>query len=120
MALALLAFWLVLSGHYEPRMLALGVGSVLLVLYLSTRMGVVDEEGVPVHLVARVPVYALWLTKEIFLASVRVARIILDPRLPIRPGLARYHAAPAHRGRARLLRQFDHTHARHLDGPHGG
>lgn len=90
MALALLAFWLVLSGHYEPRMLALGVGSVLLVLYLSIRMGVVDEEGVPVHLLARVPVYGLWLTKEIFLASVRVARIILDPRLPIRPGLARY------------------------------
>ena len=48
LALALLAFWLVLSGHYEPRMLALGVGSVLLVLYLSIRMGVVDEEGVPV------------------------------------------------------------------------
>ena len=93
MALALLAFWLVLSGHYELRMLAFGVGSVLLVLYLSIRMGVVDEEGVPVHLAARLPVYLVWLIKEIFVASVRVASIILDPRLPIRPGLVRYRAA---------------------------
>ena len=36
--------------------------------------------------------YLVWLMKEILVASVRVTSIILDPRLPIRPGLVRYRA----------------------------
>lgn len=82
----LFGFWLLLSGHYTPLLLSFGVGSCVLVVYLSARMGVVDEEGVPFHLRGRFWVgYLPWLMKEIFVANVAVAKIILDPDLPISP-----------------------------------
>jgi len=87
-----MAFWLVLSGHYEPRLIGLGIGSVVLVVYMAIRMGVVDEEGVPLHLAGRAVIYVVWLLKEIFVANVRVSKIILDPNLPIDPVIVRYPA----------------------------
>ena len=49
--IALLANWLLWSGHFDsPFLLALGLLSCLGCLYISARMGIVDEEGAPVHL----------------------------------------------------------------------
>ena len=56
-----------------------GVASCLLVVFLSWRMGIVDEEGVPVHLLPRASVYAPWLFKEIFKSNLDVARRSLAP-----------------------------------------
>ena len=82
----LFGFWLSLSGHYTPLLLSFGVASCVLVVYLSIRMEVVDEEGVPLHLRGRFWIgYLPWLMKEIFVANVAVAKIILDPALPISP-----------------------------------
>ncbi len=82
----LFGFWLSLSGHYTPLLLSFGVASCVLVVYLSVRMEVVDEEGVPLHLRGRFWIgYLPWLMKEIFVANVAVAKIILDPALPISP-----------------------------------
>lgn len=89
----LFGFWLLLSGHYTPLLLAFGVGSCALVVYLSLRMDVVDHEGVPLHLGGRFWLYVPWLLKEIFVANVKVARIILDPRLPISPIVVHFRAS---------------------------
>jgi multicomponent Na+:H+ antiporter subunit E len=89
----LFGFWLLLSGHYTPLLLSLGVGSSALVVYLSIRMDVVDREGVPLHLSGRVWLYLPWLMKEIFVANVAVAKIILDPRLPISPRIVTFRGS---------------------------
>lgn len=88
----LIAFWLLLSGHYTPMLIGLGLGSTVLVVYLAVRMEVVDHEGLPLHLGGRFWLYLPWLMKEIFVANVKVARIILDPALPISPVLVRFRA----------------------------
>jgi multicomponent Na+:H+ antiporter subunit E len=78
----LMAVWLLNSGHYTPLIIGFGVASALLVVYLSWRMGIVDREGLPVHLLPRATVYAPWLFKEIFTANVDVAKRILTPFEP--------------------------------------
>lgn len=81
----LFGFWLALSGHYTPLLLGFGVVSCVLVVYLAIRMEVVDQEGVPLQATGRFLLYLPWLIKEIFVANVVVAKVILDPKLPISP-----------------------------------
>ena len=89
----LVAFWLLLSGHYTGLLISLGVGSSALVVYLSIRMDVVDHEGVQLQLGGRCWLYLPWLLKEIFVANVAVAKIILHPKLPISPITVLFHGS---------------------------
>lgn len=89
----LFGFWLALSGHYTPLLLGFGVGSTVLVVYLSLRMLLVDPEGVPLHVAGRFLGYLPWLLKEMFVANVVVARVILDPKLPINPRIVYFHGS---------------------------
>src|SRR5690606_35448152 len=90
LGVTLYAFWLVLSGHYTPMLMSLGAGSCALAVYMAHRMNVVDQEGLPLHIAFRFVLYLPWLLKEIFLSNVTMARIDLDPKLPIAPKLGRY------------------------------
>ncbi len=83
--LSLTVFWLFLSGYFETLLLALGAASVLLCVFIAWRMDIHDREGHPLHLAARGLGYIPWLLKEIVLSNIHVARVILDPRLPINP-----------------------------------
>jgi multicomponent Na+:H+ antiporter subunit E len=88
--LFLFAFWLLLSGHYVPFLIGAGFACALLVTLFARRMGVVDQEGHPVHLAPRALIaYWPWLIKEIAKSAWSVSRLILDPRLPISPTLIR-------------------------------
>jgi len=89
----LAALWLLLSGHYTPLILSFGVGSVILVVYLAHRMDVADHEGVPLYLGSRLLRYGPWLMKEIFVANVAVAKIILSPKLPISPIMVHFQGS---------------------------
>jgi multicomponent Na+:H+ antiporter subunit E len=91
----LFGFWLLLSGHYTPLLVGLGVASTVLVVYIAHRMDVIDREGVPLHLGGRFWVYLPWLMKEILVSNINVARIILDPKLPIDPALGPFRASQA-------------------------
>jgi len=87
----LMAVWLLNSGHYTPMMISFGVGSCLFVVWLSRRMGIVDDEALPVRLIPRAFLYAPWFVKEVFKANVDVARRVLTPgKLDISPTL--FHA----------------------------
>jgi len=83
LGLALLANWLLWSGHFENLFLiALGAGSCLFCLCLARRMNIVDEEGAPAQLGIRpFTHYAPWLAKEIVQSNFAVAKIILSPRM---------------------------------------
>jgi multicomponent Na+:H+ antiporter subunit E len=74
-------------------LIGFGLGSSVLVVYLATRMDVVDHEGLPLQLGGRFWVYFPWLMKEIFIANVKVARIILSPKLPISPVMTHFRAS---------------------------
>jgi len=91
LGVVLFGFWLLLSGHYTPLLTSLGVASCVLVVYICLRMDVVDHETVSIHGNIRFWLYAPWLMKEIFLANVAVAKVILTPALPISPNLIRLH-----------------------------
>jgi multicomponent Na+:H+ antiporter subunit E len=75
--LLLMAVWLLNSGHYTLLITSFGVASCLLVVWLSRRMGIVDEEGMPVHLLHRLPIYLPWIAKEVVKSNLDVARRIL-------------------------------------------
>ena len=69
--------WLLLSGHYDPLLLTLGVLSCITCLYVTWKAKFIDEEGLPLHLLFRLPIYTLWLFKEIIKANFDTAKIII-------------------------------------------
>jgi multicomponent Na+:H+ antiporter subunit E len=81
----LFAFWLALSGHYTPVLVAAGAVCALLCALAAIRMRVADAEGHPVHLAWGAVTYIPWLMREIAKSAWAVTRIILDPRLPVSP-----------------------------------
>ena len=90
----LVVLWLVLSGHYGWLLLALGAASCALTLYLALRMDRIDGEAVRLALRAGPWLrYAVWLGVEIVKSNLAVARVIVDPRLPIRPAVFRVESS---------------------------
>jgi multicomponent Na+:H+ antiporter subunit E len=85
--IVLFGFWLLLSGFFEPFLMAAGLGSAIAVVCFAHRMNLIDREGHPVHLWWRALGYWPWLFKEIVKSAWDVSRIILSPRLPITPEL---------------------------------
>ena len=69
-------FWLVNSGHYTPLMLFFMVASVLSVAALCHYMDVLDGESQPLNLTFTLPVYLLWLFREVVVANIAVARCV--------------------------------------------
>ena len=92
LAAVLFGLWLVLSGHYKPSLLILGVASVVVVVAIAHRMDVVDHEGHPVRLTWRAVGYWGWLGWEIVKSNIDVAKIIVTPALPISPTMIRVPA----------------------------
>ena len=86
----LFAFWLLLSGYFEPFLIAMGLASAIAVTLFARRMRVADREGHPIYLILPALLYWPWLAKEIAASAWTVCRIILDPKLPISPNLVRF------------------------------
>lgn len=78
LSLILMGLWLLMSGHYTVLVTSLGVVSVVFAAVMSARMGGTDEEGLPLHMMPRLPAYFLWLIKEIITANIGTARVILS------------------------------------------
>jgi multicomponent Na+:H+ antiporter subunit E len=87
LTLFLFAIWLLLSGHYTPLLLALGLLSTLLVVVLVTRADLIDQENQPVLIKPSVLLYWLWLGREIYRSNIDVARHILHPAMHISPNI---------------------------------
>jgi multicomponent Na+:H+ antiporter subunit E len=104
LVMALLAFWLLLSGMYTPFLVLSGLGCAIAVAAITWRMGAADPEGHPVHLTAAAVTYWPWLIREIAVSGWQVTRIVLHPRLPISPALVRF--TPSQRSTVGLV-----THA---------
>jgi multicomponent Na+:H+ antiporter subunit E len=100
-AIILFVFWLLLSGYFTVFLVTMGALSAVAIVALGRRMEVIDHEGHPIHLSWRALAYWPWLLKEIAKSAWDVARIIIDPRLPISPQLVR--ARPTQRSTVGLV-----------------
>ena len=85
----LFAFWLLLSGMFEPFLIGAGAGCAIAVVWLAHRMDVIDHEGHPIHLGWGALTYWPWLLKEIAKSAWDVSKIIVSPRLRVTPQLLR-------------------------------
>lgn len=94
--LALSAAWLLWSGLFKPLLLGLGVVSIAITFLIVRRMGYFDNELFALRFSLRLFGYWAWLGKEIIRSSLDVARIVLDPRLPISPRVVELKATAQH------------------------
>jgi multicomponent Na+:H+ antiporter subunit E len=81
----LFIFWLALSGHYTPVLIAAGLGCAALCTYALVRVRLLDPEGHPIRLLKGAVTYFPWLAWEIAKSAWAVTKIVLHPRLPISP-----------------------------------
>jgi len=77
----------------------------LLVGYLTQRMGYFDDEVFALRYGLRLFSYWVWLAKEVVRSGIGVARVVLDPRLPISPQVVEI----------KDTRQLHYADARHAD-----
>jgi len=105
-AAILLGLWLLFSGHYDLFHISLGVFSVGLILLLNRSLFGVRLYPGDVHRdlrLLRVVLYGFWLLKEIIVAALQVARIVLSPRMPVDPSLLEFHAELPNAGSQTIL-----------------
>jgi len=93
LGLVLFSFWLLLSGHYTVITLTAAVFSVIVVVAMMARMKMIDREGHPVYLIKRVVGFHPWLALQILKSAWDVAKLILNPKLPISPTMVDVHGS---------------------------
>ena len=104
--LVLLGLWLLFSGHYDFFHISLGIFSVVLILVLNRNLNRVRLYPGDVHRDLRpfrVFTYAFWLLKEIVLAALQVARIVLSPKMPVDPSLLEFYSELPNAGSQTIL-----------------
>ncbi|MCP5084416.1 MAG: Na+/H+ antiporter subunit E [Alphaproteobacteria bacterium] len=74
----LFLLWLLLSGHYDPLLMGLGIASVGLTVYLAHRMDIFDHESFPVQLTSRLPAFLVFILREIVKSNIDVLKRILS------------------------------------------
>ena len=87
LSLSLTAFWLLMSGHYNALILALGAASIAFTLFIAHRMDVVDHEAQPLHFTLKFPSYHLWLIKEIIASNITVVKHVWLGNSTISPSM---------------------------------
>jgi len=83
--------WLLLSGHYDPFHLSLGLLCCSLVAFLSHDIlfeNIMDKNRVIIMI--RFLRYLPWLIYQIILASLHVAYLVLSPKMPIDPRVIQF------------------------------
>ncbi|WGI17504.1 Na+/H+ antiporter subunit E [Methanonatronarchaeum sp. AMET-Sl] len=89
--LALMGFWLLLSGYYDLAHISMGVVASLLIAYIThdlfLRRSGLDGLHIEVFRFSR---YIFWHLTEIIKANINVAKIVLNPNLPISPTFVKH------------------------------
>lgn len=100
----LLGLWLLLSGHYDFKHILMGIFSSILVVLINLRLRKyyffkeeIDETYAKIKGIfpsrlrfVRVLFYIPWLIMQIIIASLQVAAVVLNPKMPIDPALVRF------------------------------
>lgn len=90
-AFILFAFWALLSGKFDAFHLILGGICSIIVGYLFHDLLFVNVRVGDIRTVAfRFVKYVPWLLKQIFLANLHVAALVLNPKMPIDPRIVTF------------------------------
>ncbi len=92
-ALTLAAVWVLWSWHFEPLIVGFGVVGVILTVFTAARLEVLDAEGEPFEINLRLLIFIPWLAWQVLESNLTIARIILNPKMPLRPHLIRVPAS---------------------------
>ncbi len=76
--LVLFVTWLLLSGIWDPFLIASGAVASLLVVVLAYRMDMVDSEGHPIQLTWRLFLFLPWLAGQIARSNLAVTKIVFS------------------------------------------
>jgi len=77
--------WLLWSGLFKPLLLALGLLSCGLTIYVMQRMNYFANETFAFRYSPRLLGFWAWLGKEIVVSSIQVSRLVLKPDLHVEP-----------------------------------
>lgn len=102
----LLGLWLLFSGHYDVFHISAGVLSVGLIMLLNRELFRIRLYPGDVHREIKLSAvfrYVFWLVKEIIIAAIGVARIVLTPQMPLDPSLLEFHAELPNAGSQTIL-----------------
>ena len=91
-------FWILLSGRYQIKYLLIGLAATAIVTYLThdllynpqSKKEAKNGNGLIFSSACRLPGYILWLVWAIIKANIQIALIILNPRMPIDPGMVQF------------------------------
>ncbi len=103
---ALLGLWLLFSGHYDVFTITAGVISVGLIMLLNRELFRVRLFPGDIHSEIKISAvfpYVFWLMKEIIIAAIGVARIVLSPKMPVDPSLLEFHSELPNAGSQTIL-----------------
>ncbi|MBS25300.1 MAG: cation transporter [Gammaproteobacteria bacterium] len=87
-----MATWLFLSGHYSFLLITVGLLASLFVVFLVSRMRLLNSKNVSFKPILGFLRYVPWLIGAIVRSNIDVAGRVLNPRLPINPIVARVPA----------------------------
>jgi multicomponent Na+:H+ antiporter subunit E len=91
LAVILLVFWIVITASLAPVNLVLGAICSAFTAFLSLLvLGRTMDDSLTLPVMLRLPLFSLALGWEIIKANLDVAKIILDPHLPIDPRVTEY------------------------------
>lgn len=81
----LIVFWTINSQYNAGLILFFGLISILLVLFITHRMKLIDQESTPLHLFLSIWPFWCWLLKEIVVGSIYVLKKILQGNSSLSP-----------------------------------
>jgi multicomponent Na+:H+ antiporter subunit E len=85
-------FWLLLSGYIQPLLLAFGIASVVVVLFVLKRMDDVDQEKQEIGTGLRLMQYLPWLIWQVITSSLQVTKLIWGSTDNLSPSVAKINA----------------------------
>lgn len=90
-------YWALLSGQFHNGfLLTAGVLCITFVIWMSRRMGVLDDEGVPARFYPRALLYTPYLIWQVLLSNWDVFKRVWSPALAIDPRMARISYTTRH------------------------
>ncbi len=90
--IVLFGFWVFLSGLLDVMHLSMGIICSILValyshdLFIRGNDSIIDRAGTLIRFIK----YSFWLLFQIFMSNIDVARRVLDPKMPISPGIIKF------------------------------